>query len=619
MRDPDAFDAFYRETGERLLLQTYALTGDLTAARTAVRDSYIVAWHHWRKISQLDDPEAAVRPHAWRHAQRRHTARLWHRDKQIDPEVRATLDALATLTVLQRKALLLTQLADVSMPQMAREIGVPLEQAERELQSGAAQFALAREVAAGEIPLMLQGLAPIVSAVRFPRAPIVRRAGAARRRTHTTAGVVALVAAFLLSGSLITDATGVRPSLDFDRTAAAGPDRPLLSGGPPEVVLPQESLLTVAQASVGQEGRSWTEGETTDNSEGTGMATLCQRERYADPRGRATLVRTFTAPRTQKRPPTSVVQVAEASRSPRAAVAAYRTALGWYAGCQVERVQLLSTRRVEGVGDQAMLFTLRSWARPVETVTVGVARTGRYVTTTSSRVRDDARPDVNAGARLLGSAVSGLCALPEAGACTQRARLVPVPPLPMGRLPAMLAELDLPPVGGVNRPWAGTPPVRADENPAATRCEGARFTGAFEGAKFSNTATRTFVIPKAGLPDRFGLTETIGALPLKRAERFVERIRTRLAACPDEDLGTDVTRVAHRDTSTTDLSVWQLTTEISDSESVTYWMAVLRHGTAVAQLGFVPAQGAQMADGTFVGLAERALDRLGRLPAPDRT
>ena len=47
-------------------------------------------------------------------------------------------------------------------------------------------------------------------------------------------------------------------------------------------------------------------------------------------------------------------------------------------------------------------------------------------------------------------------------------------------------------------------------------------------------------------------------------------------------------------------------------------MAVLRHGTAVAQLGFVPGRDARMADGAFVDLVTRALDRLGRLPAPDR-
>ena len=37
MRNPDEFDAFYRAAQHRLLLQTYALTGDLPASRGAVR------------------------------------------------------------------------------------------------------------------------------------------------------------------------------------------------------------------------------------------------------------------------------------------------------------------------------------------------------------------------------------------------------------------------------------------------------------------------------------------------------------------------------------------------------------------------------------------------------
>ena len=89
MKRADEFDAFYKDARSRLLLQTYALTGDLPAARSAVRDSFIVAWHHWRKVSRQDDPEVWVRPYAWTHAQRRHTARIWHRDKSLDPEPEA--------------------------------------------------------------------------------------------------------------------------------------------------------------------------------------------------------------------------------------------------------------------------------------------------------------------------------------------------------------------------------------------------------------------------------------------------------------------------------------------------------------------------------------------------
>ena len=69
MRNSDDFDAFYKATRERLLLQTVALTGDLPAARRAIRDAYVAAWHHWRKVSRLDHPEDYVRPLAWTRAQ----------------------------------------------------------------------------------------------------------------------------------------------------------------------------------------------------------------------------------------------------------------------------------------------------------------------------------------------------------------------------------------------------------------------------------------------------------------------------------------------------------------------------------------------------------------------
>jgi DNA-directed RNA polymerase specialized sigma24 family protein len=97
MSDPELFDAFYAQTRDRLLVLAFALTGDLPASRGAVRDSFIAAWHHWGKVKRLPDPEAWVRPHVWSHAQRRHTARIWHRDRKLDPGLRATLDALAKL------------------------------------------------------------------------------------------------------------------------------------------------------------------------------------------------------------------------------------------------------------------------------------------------------------------------------------------------------------------------------------------------------------------------------------------------------------------------------------------------------------------------------------------
>ena len=54
--DQDSFETFYKDVRSGLLVQTYALTGDLQASQKAVRDAMVVAWHHWRKVSRLAPP-----------------------------------------------------------------------------------------------------------------------------------------------------------------------------------------------------------------------------------------------------------------------------------------------------------------------------------------------------------------------------------------------------------------------------------------------------------------------------------------------------------------------------------------------------------------------------------
>ena len=114
------------------------------------------------------------------------------------------------------------------MPQMAREIGLPLDDAERELQTAVTQFSLHREVPAAEIRSAFEPLLPMVEDARWPRGSIIRRAGSARRRTHTTVGAVAAVAAVVVTGSMVTDAAGVRPSLDRAPQRRGGRPRPIL-------------------------------------------------------------------------------------------------------------------------------------------------------------------------------------------------------------------------------------------------------------------------------------------------------------------------------------------------------------------------------------------------------
>ena len=135
----------------------------------------------------------------------------------------------------------------------------------------------------------------------------------------------------------------------------------------------------------------------------------------------------------------------------------------------------------------------------------------------------------------------------------------------------MLTAVDLPPVAGVRRPWVGTEPRKATSNVAATGCDRTDFSA----PGITADLTRSFVVPGADVPDTFGLTETVGSMPAHRARALVQRVRHRMADCPHQDLGTRVQRLLQTERRRTDLSVWQVTTEISDKSSMRFLMGIV--------------------------------------------
>ncbi len=609
MRDPDQFDEFYKDVRTRLLLLTYCLTGDLPSSRAAVRDAFVVTSHHWRKVLRLEDPEAWVRVRACAHAQRRHTAKLWHREKGLDPEVKATLDALGKLPFVQRKVLLLTELTTASLAEIAREAGLPRPEAERELQSATSRLAVLREVPTTSIRTLFDPVRAHVEDGRWPRAPIIRRSGAARRRTHTVIGIAAAVAALVVTGTLVTDTTGVRPTLAGERVEPHSKHKPSSAPTPDPIDVPEETMLTAAQVDARVPGAPWTVTSTDDNSTGDGLVMPCQADRYADAKGTAALVRTFTS---SGRRSAEAVQATQASATERAAGRGYRTALGWFAGCGEDRAQLLDTRAASGVGDEATLVVLRTWDDPGSTVVAGVARTGQLTTTVVTRSAVGREPPLASSAALLAAAVTRLCGRPGAGTCASVPRLHEVSPVPVASVPGMLAEVDLPPVGDVRQPWVGTEPRQARDNAAATGCDDTDFST----KPMTNAVTRTFLVPEARLRDEFGLTETVGSLPERQAAAFVDDVRDRLERCSKKQFGTQVDRISHVAGKHRDLTVWRVTTEITDDRSVSFLMGIVRLRTSIAQVGFVSDPEAEMTGRAFGALVERALARLGAMPAP---
>ena len=624
MRSPETFDAYYVETRTRLLHEAYALTGDAPAARAAVRDAFVVAWHHWRKVALLDDRDGYVRPLAFRRARRRHTARIWHRDKSLDPEARHTLDALSKLSARQRELLVLNGLSAISLSGISRAVGLPRSDAERELQTATSQFALHRDVPTTEVRRLLHDLAEPLESIRWPRATVIRRAGAARRRTHTVIGAGLATAALVVTGSLVaTGADAEATSLDEEK-ASAGVTVHAPDSATGEPIIEETALLSADQMSRFGRGLDWAETATIDNLAGNGLLAPCQRERFSDPDGVTALARTWEGSsarvvrtkvgkgakqRTRKRRVTRVestaVQLVEMSRDADQAAQSFETASVWYAGCTDARTQLLSTRAVKRVGDDARTFRLRSWGKTPATITVGVARTGSLVVT--NVVRAQGRP-VSDKAVLTGlaAAVNALCGSEGAATCAGRARARTTLPLDIGTPPGLLSAVDLPPVSAVRGPWVGTEPERARNNYAATRCDRTTFAG--KGIR--RALTRTFLFPETPNASQLGLTQTVGSMKPAAARRFVEVVRTRIRQCAQENLGTSVTTLTTSSSRARDLSVWALSFELNDRQSFPFLMAIVRDGPAVSQLGFAPDRNMTMSRTDFVALSHRVVERL---------
>jgi hypothetical protein len=270
----------------------------------------------------------------------------------------------------------------------------------------------------------------------------------------------------------------------------------------------------------------------------------------------------------------------------------------------------MSTRQVTGVGDEATLVELRDWNEPTRAIVASVARTGVLTTTLVSTQPAPGRSAVRPNTGLLAEAIGQLCELPDGGTCAGKARTAEIPPIATGEHPAMLDEVDLPPVKGVAQPWVATAARPATKNLAATRCDQA----VFHRKGVTGDLTRSYVIPAGKLPAQFGLTETVGSFGNRRgATRFVADTRAALAACQKKDLSTKVSQVESSTSRARDLTVWRLNVEISDKSSVVFLMAILREGDNVAQIGFVPSGSAALSDPAFVSLTHRAALRLRQL------
>ena len=131
-----SFEEFYAATVDRLLGHLFLVTGDLHAAEEIVQEAFTRASMRWSRLRDYDVPEAWVRRVAMNLAADR--ARSLRRQTRamvrlgppsavpaVSVETLALVQALGSLPVRQRQAIVLHYLADLPVAEIAQALAVP--------------------------------------------------------------------------------------------------------------------------------------------------------------------------------------------------------------------------------------------------------------------------------------------------------------------------------------------------------------------------------------------------------------------------------------------------------------------------------------------------------------
>lgn len=150
--DEAQFDQLYSQSFQKLVGQIYAMCGNLTEAQDCVQEAFIRAWDHRRKLDWERHPEAWLRTTAYRLAVsrwRKARRALRQPDRAVEPQRtyepspdRVAIDAaLQQLPEDQRRAIVLHHLCDLSVAQVADEVGSPTGTVKARLARGRATLA----------------------------------------------------------------------------------------------------------------------------------------------------------------------------------------------------------------------------------------------------------------------------------------------------------------------------------------------------------------------------------------------------------------------------------------------------------------------------------------------
>ena len=416
-----------------------------------------------------------------------------------------------------------------------------------------------------------------------------KRQRAKRRQQLIGAGVVV---ALLLGGATYAIVAGTRGG-SAHRAGSVG------TGGQSDTgLLSDADFLLEADGAKKISAGTWTVATTAEGSETPERSFSCQAQRFADPAGVRTWVRTFKNTTAK----TSAVEYIELSADSAGAQRAYATIRGWLSTCTMPKQRLVGSFNADGIGDHGIVAV---FAEPLTGVqqrfrVLAVAGTGP-ATMVFEYVAAGTSPPSTAGT--LGAASDALKKLCEqtGTACPRTLELRPALIRTTTEPDGFLAPIDLP-VMKTLEPWVGVDVPTVQQTPECNEVTGIK-------TKPKRAKNRAYVAPGSKAPTEFGIdTRVLEFGTPQEANAFLGAVKDKLDHCKGSNVKTKrVLSVSDRGGVTG--QTWRVTSELINGKDLTYRVGVARAGQRVTYVLFLVLKDLDISDRAFADVVARAGQR----------
>ncbi|GAA3124486.1 hypothetical protein JOF29_006255 [Kribbella aluminosa] len=416
----------------------------------------------------------------------------------------------------------------------------------------------------------------------------------ARKRNQTIAAGVAVVV--LVGGG------GVAALNAFGGDKAPGPK----AGSSPtdnkssqsNVLSDDKVLLDAAGAKTLGATGAWAVTGTAGGDSAPDTSFACQLQRFADPSGLRTWVRTLQNSTTKD----TAVQYIDVSNDKATAAKTYNTVVHWLSQCTTPQTRLTAGYVTSGVGQTGVIAVFGqvpgAKSTKYRTVSVTLAGQATMVVEHDTMAQTPPKPDVVLATTT--AAATKICA--ETGGCPTGVPAATPALLPNTDTPGFMAPVDLPLLSQVDKPWVSAPAQPGD----GTGCEKL----GLKKAKPTKAGTITYVAPEAKVPTEFGMDDTVVKFATAAAATdFVAKVRKNVDACEKNVSNAKVQSTGTLKTSTISGKSWTATYDSGNGKKYHYRIGIAGSGDRAVYLLFPVLKDLDLTDAAFNETLARAVDR----------